>query len=239
MSKKLMLLSTAGVLYDPQGCPALLDDFAKFLVGTKRVLFIPWALHQKYHDAYTEQTQELIFDRIGVELRQIHMEEVPSLEIRDYSAMYIAGGNTFRLLNELYKRGLVPLIQNRVMSGAMRYIGSSAGSNVACPTIKTTNDMPIVWTRSMSALDLVPFQINPHYQDPDPNSTHRGETREKRISEFHEENNTAVLGLREGSWLMVDGQSCKLHGDKDARLFRKDQSPVECGPGFDLSFLMG
>jgi dipeptidase E len=142
----------------------------------------------------------------------------------------VGGGNTFRLLAELHRLGLLDVIRGRVRGG-LPYLGVSAGTNVACPTIKTTNDMPIIQPPSFDALDLVPFQINPHYLDPDPNSTHKGETREDRIREFLEENETPVIGLREGSALLVDGNSVTLLGEKSARLFRRGAEPVEMESG--------
>ena len=120
----------------------------------------------------------------------------------------------------------------------MSYIGSSAGSNVACPTIGTTNDMPIVEPPSFAALNLVPFNINPHYQDPIPGSTHMGETREQRIAEFHEENPQPVVGLREGAWLLVEGSTVRLQGSTGARLFRRGEAPAEFPIGSRLDFLL-
>jgi dipeptidase E len=133
---------------------------------------------------------------------------------------------------------LLPLIRRRVAEG-MVYSGASAGSNLACPTIRTTNDMPIVEPQSLGALGLVPFQINPHYVDPDPGSTHMGETRETRIREFHEENETPVVGLREGAILRVDGESVLLKGMAGARVFRRGQAPVEVEPIAEIAPLAG
>jgi dipeptidase E len=151
-------------------------------------------------------------------------------------AVFVGGGNTWRLLKALYEMDLLALIRARVLEGSLLYAGASAGSNVAGPTIKTTNDMPIVETPSLQALGLVSFQINPHYLDPDPASKHMGETRETRLREFHEENDTPVVGLREGAILRVEGESIVLKGQAGARLFRRGQEPVEValGSGFTL-----
>ena len=145
-------------------------------------------------------------------------------------AIFTGGGNTFRLLKTLYERDLLDVIRTRVRGG-VPYIGSSAGTNIACPTIKTTNDMPIVFPPSFDALGLVDFQINPHYLDPDESSTHKGETREQRILEFLEENDTMVVGIREGSALRVENGMATLVGDKPARVFRRGRDPEEVPVG--------
>ncbi len=140
--------------------------------------------------------------------------------------IFIGGGNTFRLLKGLYDHELIEPIRHAIASG-VTYIGSSAGSIVAGPTIKTTKDMPIVQPRSFDALGLVPFQISPHYLDPDLASTHMGETQEERILQFLEENEAPVIGLREGSMLRVESGAIRLTGPHGARIFRKDEDPVE------------
>ena len=160
----------------------------------------PFALHDR--DAYATQARER-FAKMGYELNSIHTSDNPAAAVRNHEALFIGGGNTFRLLRALYDQNLVAPIRDRVRAG-MAYIGSSAGSNVAAPTIKTTNDMPIVQPPSFDALGLVSFQINPHYLDPDPNSSHKGETREERIIQFLEENETPVIGLREGAMLRIE-----------------------------------
>jgi dipeptidase E len=163
-------------------------------------------------------------------LTSIHTASDPVQAVKETDAMFIGGGNTFRLLKTLYEFDLLDVIRERVDAG-MPYIGSSAGSNMACPTIRTTNDMPIVQPPSFNALGLVSFQINPHYLDPDPNSKHKGETREERIIQFLEENDTPVVGLREGAILRVENGEITLRGSTGARIFRRGFEPVEILPG--------
>lgn len=193
------------------------------LSGLSSLAFVPFAGGD--HEAYTAKVRERLA-AMGIAVNQVREKA----DVESAEAIFIGGGNTFRLLKTLYDRDLLDVIRQRVRSG-MPYIGSSAGTNVATPSIKTTNDMPIVFPPSFDALGLVPFQINPHYLDPDPGSTHQGETRETRINEFHEENVTPVAGLREGSTLKVVDDAITLLGDRPLRLFRKGVAPVELQPG--------
>lgn len=193
------------------------------MTGVSSLAFVPFAGGD--HEAYTAKVRERLA-AMSIAVNQVHEKS----DVEAAEAIFIGGGNTFRLLKTLYDRDLLDVIRQRVRSG-MPYIGSSAGTNVATPTIKTTNDMPIVFPPSFDALGLVPFQINPHYLDPDPGSTHQGETRETRINEFHEENDTPVAGLREGSMLKVVDGTVTLLGERTLRLFRKGQEPVELQPG--------
>jgi dipeptidase E len=174
---------------------------------------------------------------MGYELTSIHSAANPAQAVKETDAMFIGGGNTFRLLKALYDFDLLDVIRERVDAG-MPYIGSSAGSNMACPTIRTTNDMPIVQPASFNALGLVPFQINPHYLDPDPNSRHMGETREERIIQFLEENETPVVGLREGAMLRIENGEIMLRGSTGARIFRRGFEPLEFTPGAKLNELL-
>ena len=190
----------------------------RLLGDRKRVAFIPFA--QFDLDGTTERVRER-FAQMGYEITR---------ELDGAEAIFTCGGNTFRLLKALYDRNLIEPIRALVRSGAP-YIGTSAGTNITAPTIKTTNDMPIVYPPSFDALNFVPFQINPHYQDPDPASTHQGETREQRLLEYVQENETPVLGLREGSSLWVEDGSVTLLGEKTARLFRRGAEPEELPPG--------
>jgi dipeptidase E len=184
---------------------------------------VPFAQYD--HDAYTARIRERL-GAMGFDVTQIR----DRADIERAEALFIGGGNSFRLLNAMYERDLLDIIRIRVATG-MPYLGSSAGTNVATPSIRTTNDMPIVYPPSFDALGLVPFQINPHYVDPDPVSTHKGETREERIREFHEEHDTPVVGLREGSMLAVRDGVVTLVGTKQARIFRQGQEPLEVETG--------
>ena len=198
-------------------------ELRRLLTGIGSVAFVPFAQYD--HDAYTARVRERL-SAMGFEATQVRMRA----DVERAEALFIGGGNSFRLLNALYERDLLDAIRARVANG-MPYIGSSAGTNVATPSIRTTNDMPIVYPPSFDALGLVPFQINPHYLDPDPESTHHGETREERIREFHEENDTPVVGLREGSMLAVRDGAVTLVGSKPARIFRQGQEPLEVQSG--------
>lgn len=187
------------------------------------ILFVPYALAD--HDGYTAKAQER-FAAMGLALNGIHREKSPAEAVTRARAVFIGGGNTFRLLKALHELGLIDAIRKRALAG-MPYMGASAGSNVACPTIRTTNDMPIVEPPSLQALDLFPYQINPHYLDPVPGSTHMGETREQRLLQYLEENTRPVIGLREGSMLRVHKGEIRLLGKPSARIFESGKDPYE------------
>jgi dipeptidase E len=209
-------------------------EIKSFLGSARRVLFFPFALHDQDAYATTARTR---FAAMGYSIESAHETAVPQKAIEETDAIFVGGGNTFRLLKALEDLDLIEAIRHKVSSGAP-YIGSSAGSNVAGPTIKTTKDMPIVQPRSFTSLGLVPFQISPHYLDPDPNSTHMGETQEERILQFLEENNTPVLGIREGAWLLCNDGNVILKGQTGARIFRRGRAPVEVTPGTEISKLV-
>ena len=232
-NKRVLLLSTSK-LYGSGYLDHAEDEIRSFLGNVKRVLFVPFAIHDR--DGYASATQKR-FAEMGYELTSIHTATNGVQAVNETDAIFIGGGNTFRLLKALYDYDLLGPIRERVAAG-MPYMGSSAGSNVAGPTIKTTNDMPIVQPPSFDALALVPFQINPHYLDPDPNSKHMGETREERILQFLEENDTPVIGLREGAILRIEDGKAILGGCARARIFRKGLEPIEAGPGAQLNALL-
>ncbi|MHC6219282.1 dipeptidase PepE [Arthrobacter sp. MMS24-S77] len=177
------------------------DEVAQFLDGIDEVIFVPYALQD--HDAYTAKVAEALATH-GMGTRGLHTFGSPQDALANARAVFVGGGNTFRLVSQLHRQGLMDPLRDAARSGT-RYMGASAGTNIAGPTLRTTNDMPIVEPPSFSTLGLVPFQINPHYLDADPGSTHAGETRETRLSEFLEENDVPVLGLREGTHLRVTG----------------------------------
>ena len=212
------------------------EDEIKALLGpAKTVLFFPFALFDR--DDYAAKAKAR-FAAMGYPLESAHTAGNPQKAIDRADAIFIGGGNTFRLLKALQDLELLEPIRRKVKSGAP-YIGSSAGSNVAGPTIKTTKDMPIVQPRSFDSLGLVPFQISPHYLDRDPNSTHMGETQEERVLQFLEENETPVVGIREGAWLLIENGAVTLKGKTGARIFRRGQAPVEVTPGTEISKLVG
>jgi dipeptidase E len=211
------------------------DEIRKFLGAARTVLFFPFALQDR--DGYAGKASAR-FAAMGYAMSSAHSATDPSKAVAETDALFIGGGNTFRLLKSLQDLGLIEPIRRRVRAGAP-YIGSSAGSNVAGPTIRTTKDMPIVQPRSFDSLGLVPFQISPHFQDPDPSSTHMGETQEERIIQFLEENETPVLGMREGAWVRAENQTVVLGGSRGARIFRRGELPVEKTTGDEISSLVG
>src|SRR3954466_11664766 len=210
-------------------------EIRKFLGPAKTVLFFPFALHDR--DGYAARASAR-FAGMGYAISSAHAVADPIKAVAETDAIFIGGGNTFRLLKSLQDLELIEPIRRRVRDGAP-YIGSSAGSNVAGPTIRTTKDMPIVQPRSFESLGLVPFQISPNFQDPDPSSTHMWETQEGRILQFLEENEPPGLGMREGAWVRAGRGTVVLGGSRGARIFRRGENPVEKNTGDEISSLIG
>ena len=201
-----------------------------------RVLFIPYAAVTFSYDAYEKKVSER-FREVGHDIISIHHFKDPVKAVMEASAIAVGGGNTWKLLKTIRENNLTDPVREKV-SGGTPYIGWSAGSNVACPTIMTTNDMPVVQPDSFSAFNLIPFQINPHYLDANP-AGHAGETREQRIDEFIEVNpDVYVVGLREGTMLIVNNNRMHLAGPRKARIFKKGSGPSELEAGDDLSWLL-
>ena len=232
--KRLLLLGNSQNQNEPYLGHA--EDEIKRLLGSKQVnaLFIPYAQVLQSFDSFTA-TARTSFKRLGYDLTAIHKTDDPQKAVREAEAIVIGGGNTFHLLHHLTEKNLLSAIRYRVESGTP-FMGWSAGANVACPSIKTTNDMPIIEPGSLNALGLVPFQINPHYVD---DSDPRAETREERLNEFTKINpDVYVVGLREGSMLRIENSNIELLGPLGARIFVQGKSPKEYRNGESIEFLL-
>lgn len=233
--KNLIIASTStlhGGQYLEYLMPALEAHFKK----CHSVLFVPYARPGGIsHDEYTNRVKE-VFAAIGKEVSGLHEHGNPAEALQNAEAIFTGGGNTFLLVAQLYKNNVMTVLADAAKNGTP-YLGSSAGSNIAGLTMQTTNDMPIVYPPDFRTLGLIPFNLNPHYLDADLQSKHMGETRETRIREFHQFNSVPVLGLREGSWLDVKGDTIILKGDLSARLFRQGKDAEELEPGSDLSWI--
>ena len=216
-------------------CMAEMLTFLDWVKPGRALGFVPFAVLDRV--GYGEVAAAR-FAAEGVRVEPISADAAGHETLARVDAVFTGGGNTFRLLKTLQDSGLLATLRDRVGSG-MRYMGASAGSNIAAPTIRTTNDMPIVEPRSFDALNLVPFQINPHYIDSEPGTIHMGETREQRLQEYLEENEAPVVGLREGAWIRVEGGRATLGGRSGCRILRRDSEPQELPPGADLSALLG
>lgn len=233
---KNIIIASTSTLHDSGYLEYILDDLTSFFKNTKTILFIPYARPSGIsHDEYTERVS-IAFSKINKTVIGIHTLKNPIEAIKNAKGIFVGGGNTFVLTNQLYKNNLIDALKTTVNNGTP-YLGTSAGSNICGLTIKNTNDMPIIYPPSFNALGFVPFNINPHYLDPDTSSKHMGETRETRIKEFHNFNTQPVVGLREGSWLLVKNQSITLKGTLTARIFEYNKPPYEVEPNAQLNGL--
>lgn len=225
-----MIIASTSTIYGGSYLEYLLPTLKSFFSDVKTILFIPYARPSGIsYDAYTNIAKEA-FQKIGIEIEGIHGYKNPIEAIQNAEGIFTGGGNTFELVNQLYKNDILETLK-KVLENGTPYLGTSAGSNICGINMKNTNDMPIVYPPSFKTLGCIPFNINAHYLDPIEGTKHMGETRETRIKEFHVFNNTAVLGLREGSWLEVIGETITLKGNYTARLFEKDKKPIESGIG--------
>ena len=232
---KLLLASTS-TIHGQKYLEYLSEDIQQFFAGCEKVVFIPYARPGGISlDEYTDIAKQA-FSNLGIEIMGIHEGSNHEENLKMADGIFTGGGNTFVLLKTLCEKGLLPILRDRVYHG-MPYMGSSAGTNIAGQSIQTTNDMPIVHPPQLEAIQAVPFNINPHYQDPNPDSIHMGETRETRIKEFLEFNDRKVIGLREGSHLWIENKHIELRGKLAARVFSRDWIK-EFQPGEDLNFLL-
>lgn len=223
--KKIIIASTS-TIHGSGYLEYILPTLATFFKEANTILFIPYARPGGIsYDEYTAIAKKA-FATIGKDVKGIHEFENPKEALQQADGVFTGGGNTFELVNQLYKNNVIDILKETIEKGTP-YLGTSAGSNICGVTMMNTNDMPIVYPPSFKTLGLIPFNINAHYLDPIKGSTHMGETRETRIKEYHVFNKTSVLGLREGSWLAVNDKSIVLKGNLPARLFKKDTAPTE------------
>lgn len=235
--KNICLASTSTVHGKPY-LSYLSEEMKELFAGIEEVVFVPYAQPGGMsYDEYTAKAQEG-FDALNIAVKGVHTFDNPFDALKKAKGIFVGGGNTFLLVKILYENNLVECMRDVVTAGTP-YLGTSAGSNIAGVNMKNTNDMPIIYPPSFDCMGLIPFNINAHYLDPDPTSKHMGETRETRIKEFHAHpsNDLSVLGIREGSWVRVKGETITLGGKLKARLFQPNKDAVELETGSDLSGL--
>lgn len=226
INMKNLIIASTSTIYDGKYLDYLLPSLEYLFSETEEILFIPYARPNGIsHDAYTKIAADA-FAKINKKIIGIHTFKDPIEAIKNAQGVFVGGGNTFVLVSQLYAFQVMQVLRENILNG-LPYLGTSAGSNICGTTMQTTNDMPIMYPPSFKTLGVVPFNINPHYLDPELNSKHMGETRETRIKEFHSQNTIPVLGLREGSWLQVKGETIVLKGTLSARVFEQSKEPYE------------
>lgn len=232
---KNILLASTSTVFGSDYLTYLQTEIEELYAGINQIVFIPFARPGGIsHDDYTDQAARF-FSTLGISVIGLHRQETPIDIIEETQGFFTGGGNTFLLVSRLHEMGLMSPLAAAVRQGAS-YLGTSAGSNIAGINMKTTNDMPIVYPPSFETMRLVPFNINPHYIDQAESAQHMGESRATRIAEFHTQNSQPVIGLREGSWIRVKGDDCRLGGSLSARIFEQGKSPYEIKTGGPISF---
>ena len=231
-----LIIASTSTLHGETYLEYLKDELTSFFKTTEELLFIPYA--RPGGISYSEYTSiaQGFFDTLSIKVKGIHEFENAQEAVAESQGIFTGGGNTFELVNQLYKHELMQVLRERINEG-IPYLGTSAGSNICGLTMQTTNDMPIVYPPSFRTLGVIPFNINAHYLEPDPESTHMGETRAQRIKEFHNFNSPPVIGIKEGSWLKVVNETITLKGDKTAVIFEQNHRPRTVKTGSDLSNL--
>ncbi|HJS01520.1 MAG TPA: dipeptidase PepE [Flavobacterium sp.] len=233
---KNLLLASTSTLYGSGYLEYLLSELKLHFKNCETILFIPYARPSGIsHEEYTQKTA-LAFAKINIKIKGIHEYENPTTAIQNAEGIFTGGGNTFLLVNQLYRYKIMTVLKETLEKGTP-YLGTSAGSNIGGLNMQTTNDMPIIYPPSFQTLGLIPFNLNVHFLDKDEQSTHMGESRETRINEFHQFNNFPVLGLKEGSWLEIKEGKIILKGNLSAKLFRQKEDAVEIKPESELSFI--
>ena len=231
---KNALLASTSTLHGQEYLSYLLPQIAELFSNCSEIIFIPFARPGGItHDEYTSIAKKA-FETISINVKGLHEFEDKQQALKNAKGIFTGGGNTFLLVDKLHRNNLMMPLREQILAGTP-YLGSSAGTNISGLTMQTTNDMPIIYPPSFKTLGVVPFNINPHYLDPDPNSKHKGETRETRIKEFHTLNTQPVIGIREGSWLEIKGENIILRGTPSARIFKVGKEPIELDSNSDLS----
>ncbi|WKS96135.1 dipeptidase PepE [Riemerella columbina] len=230
-----VILASTSAVYGGAYLEYLKEELQVLYRGIDELLFIPYARPQGLtYDEYTARAAEF-FNQLGIKVKGIHEFENPQTALREAKAFFTGGGNTFLLVKTLHENQLMTVLREEITKGKP-YLGTSAGSNIGGLNMQTTNDMPIVFTPSFECMGLVPFNLNPHYLDADPTLKHNGETRETRIKEFLSQNDTPVVGLREGNWIRILGEEITVQGPLTTRIFEKNKTPYEVESGTVLTF---
>lgn len=231
---KNALLASTSTLHGQKYLTYLLPEIAAHFKNCDEVVFVPFARPGGItHDEYTSLVQDA-FESISIKVKGLHEFDDKENALKEAQGIFTGGGNTFLLVDKLHRNNLMKPLRDSILAGTP-YLGTSAGTNIGGLTMQTTNDMPIIYPPSFKTLGIIPFNLNPHYLDPDPNSKHKGETRETRIKEFHTINTQPVIGLREGSWLEVKDDKIILRGTLSARIFLVDKVPFEIESNSNLS----
>lgn len=232
---KNIILASTSTLFGEEYLAYLTPVITGLFTNITEIIFIPYARPGGIsHDEYTAKAADA-FGKLGITVKGLHTFDNPAETIQNAKGFFTGGGNTFLLVKQLHELGLMQALKAAVEKGTP-YLGASAGSNIGGVNMKTTNDMPIVYPPDFNTMGLVPFNLNPHYLDPDPDSKHNGETRETRIKEFHTQNSIPVVGLREGNWIKVNGDTISVEGSRETRIFEHGKEPYEIAAGAILNF---
>ncbi len=229
-----IILASTSTLFGENYLEYLKDEIKNLFDGIDEIIFIPFARPGGIsHDDYTAKVAE-VFGTLNIKVKGLHEYENMNEAIESGKGFFTGGGNTFLLVKTLHEKNLMQILKKNIESGKP-YLGCSAGSNIGGVNMKTTNDMPIVYPPSFDCMALVPFNLNPHYLDPNPDLKHNGETRETRIKEFLTQNDIKVIGLREGNWIRCINDKITVEGSQLTRIFEKDKEPYEIESGTSLS----
>ncbi|WP_300687342.1 dipeptidase PepE [Chryseobacterium sp.] len=228
-----IILASTSTIFGGEYLEYLREELIQLYTGIDEIMFIPFARPGGIsHDEYTKKARSF-FETINIKVKGLHEFEDKAEAVNQAKGYFTGGGNTFLLVKTLHEEGLMSVLKENV-TGGKAYLGCSAGSNIGGQNMKTTNDMPIVYPPSFECMGLVPFNINPHYLDPNPDLKHNGETRETRIKEFLTQNENKVIGLREGNWIRITGNNITVEGSELTRIFEKDKEPYEIESGSSL-----